>query len=48
MDTYERLMPEDLKQASVVMAVFAYGAASRDELLPRVPVRGAKLVTAAP
>lgn len=48
MDTYERLMPEDLKQASVVMAVFAYGAASREELLPRLPVRGAKLVTAAP
>ena len=36
MDTYERLVPEGLMQASVVMATFAYHAAMRDEKLPRV------------
>jgi hypothetical protein len=48
MDTYERLVEEDLKQASVVMAAFAYNAATRDERLPRLPLRGVKSVTAAP
>ncbi|NYF80624.1 M28 family peptidase [Granulicella arctica] len=34
-DTYERLSPEDLKQAAVVEAVFLYNAAMRDQMLPR-------------
>ena len=36
MDLYERIDPEGLKQASVVMATFAYHAAMRDEKLPRI------------
>jgi Zn-dependent M28 family amino/carboxypeptidase len=38
MDTYDRLQREDLMQAAVVIATFAYTAASRDELLPRKPL----------
>jgi carboxypeptidase Q len=38
MDVYDRLQREDLVQASVVMAWFAYNAAMRDELLPRKPL----------
>ena len=34
-DTYDHLEPEDLKQASVVMATFLYHAAMRPERLPR-------------
>ncbi|RYU76084.1 M28 family metallopeptidase [Hymenobacter persicinus] len=34
-DTYDRLVPEDLKQASVVVASFVYNAAMRDQKLPR-------------
>lgn len=34
-DTYERLVPEDLKQAAVVVATFLYHTAMRSELLPR-------------
>ncbi|GAA3936727.1 M28 family metallopeptidase [Hymenobacter algoricola] len=34
-DTYDRLVPEDLKQASVVVAAFVYNAAMRDQKLPR-------------
>jgi Zn-dependent M28 family amino/carboxypeptidase len=37
MDTYDRLQREDLMQAAVVIATFAYNAAMRDELLPRKP-----------
>jgi hypothetical protein len=37
MDTYDRLQREDLMQASVVIATFAYAAAMRDEMLPRKP-----------
>jgi carboxypeptidase Q len=36
MDLYERLVPEGLMQASVVMATFTYHAAMRDEKLPRI------------
>jgi len=39
MDTLDRLVPEDLKQASVVMAAFVYQAAMADEKLPRKPER---------
>ncbi|HLJ85712.1 MAG TPA: M20/M25/M40 family metallo-hydrolase [Candidatus Angelobacter sp.] len=34
-DTYERLSPDDLKQAAIVEAVFLYNAAMRDQMLPR-------------
>jgi carboxypeptidase Q len=34
-DTYDRALPDDLKQASVIMAAFIYNAAMRDEPLPR-------------
>ncbi|MFC7669988.1 M28 family metallopeptidase [Hymenobacter humi] len=34
-DTYDRLIADDLKQASVVVASFAYDAAMRDQKLPR-------------
>lgn len=37
-DLYERLQREDLIQASVVIATFAYHAATRDRLLPRKPL----------
>ena len=37
MDTYDRLQREDLMQAAVVIATFAYHAAMRDEMLPRKP-----------
>ena len=37
-DTYERLIPEDLRQASVVMATLLYNTAMRDQMLPRPPL----------
>jgi carboxypeptidase Q len=37
-DVYERLSPNDLKQAAVVEAVFLYNAAMRDQMLPRKPL----------
>jgi len=37
MDVYDRLQRDDLMQAAVVIATFAYDAAMRDELLPRKP-----------
>jgi carboxypeptidase Q len=36
MDVYDHLVPEDLMQASVVMATFVYHAAMRDKKLPRI------------
>jgi carboxypeptidase Q len=38
MDVYDRLQPEDLKQAAVVVAGFVYDAAMRDQMLPRKPL----------
>jgi carboxypeptidase Q len=38
MDVYERLVREDLMQASVVMACFVYDAAMRDGMIPRKPL----------
>ena len=38
MDTYDRVMPEDLKQASVIMAAFVYNTAMLDNKLPRKPL----------
>jgi hypothetical protein len=37
MDTLERMNPDDLKEASVIFAAFAYDAAMRDERIPRAP-----------
>jgi Zn-dependent M28 family amino/carboxypeptidase len=38
MDTYERLVEEDLKQMAVIVASFVYHTAMRDEKLPRKPL----------
>ena len=38
LDTYERLQREDLMQAAVVAASFAWNAATRPDLLPRKPM----------
>jgi len=38
MDTYDHLVPEDLKQAAVIVAAFVYNTAMRDEKLPRKPL----------
>ncbi|HEX8557196.1 MAG TPA: M20/M25/M40 family metallo-hydrolase [Pyrinomonadaceae bacterium] len=36
-DTYERVQPDDVKQAAVIMAAFVYQTAMLDERLPRKP-----------
>ena len=38
MDVYDRLQPDDLKQISVIVAIFVYDAAMRDQMLPRKPI----------
>jgi carboxypeptidase Q len=38
MDTYEHLQSLDLKQISVVEAIFVYNAAMRDQMIPRKPL----------
>ena len=38
MDVYDRLQPEDLKQAAVIVASFVYESAMRDQMLPRKPI----------
>ena len=48
MDVYDRLQREDLMQAAVVIATFAYAAANRDELLPRKPLPPVAAPTPAP
>ena len=35
MDTYEHLIPADLRQAAVVVATMLYNTAMREEMLPR-------------
>ncbi len=35
LDTYERIIPEDVKNSAIVIAAAAYQLAMRDELLPR-------------
>src|SRR5205814_4472998 len=35
MDTYDHLIPEDMKQIATIVAAFVYDAAMRDEKLPR-------------
>ncbi len=37
MDVYDRIVPEDLMQASVINACWAYLAAMRDDMIPRTP-----------
>jgi carboxypeptidase Q len=39
-DFYERVREKDLKQSAIVMAVFAYHAAMRNEMIPRAPAAG--------
>ncbi len=36
-DTYDRIIPEDVKEAAVIVATFIYNAAMADEKLPRKP-----------
>ena len=38
MDVYDRLQPDDLKQAAVIVASFVYDAAMADRMLPRKPI----------
>jgi hypothetical protein len=38
MDTYERLIMDDLKHNAVVVASLAYNAAMMDEKFPRKPM----------
>ncbi|MDB5205923.1 MAG: family metallo-hydrolase [Flavisolibacter sp.] len=35
MDTYDHLVPEDLKQAATIVAAFVFNTAQRDEMIPR-------------
>jgi hypothetical protein len=37
-DTYDRLIPEDLRQAAIIVATMLYNTAMRDQTLPRIPV----------
>jgi carboxypeptidase Q len=37
LDVYDRLSPDDLKQAALVEAIFLYNTAMRDEMIPRKP-----------
>ena len=37
MDTYERLMMDDMKQTAIIVAAIVYHTAMRDEILPRKP-----------
>lgn len=37
MDVYDRMQPEDMAQMATVAAVFAWQAATRDQMLPRLP-----------
>ncbi len=38
-DTFDRVIPEDVKQAAIVVASFVYRAAMSDQKLPRKPFR---------
>jgi carboxypeptidase Q len=37
-DVFDRIQPDDLKQAAVIMAAFVYNASMMDEKLPRKPI----------
>ena len=45
LDVYEQVIPDDLEQASVVLAGFAWQAAQRDEKLPRKPLPAPHVAT---
>ena len=38
MDGYDRLEPDDLNEAAVMVASFVYNTAMRDQILPRKPM----------
>jgi hypothetical protein len=38
MDLYDRLSPDDLKQAAAIIASFVYNTATREEMMPRKPL----------
>jgi hypothetical protein len=38
MDSYDHLVPEDLKQAATIVAAFVFNTAQRDEMIPRKPL----------
>jgi carboxypeptidase Q len=38
MDVYDRLQPNDMEQASAILAWFVYNTATRPEMLPRKPM----------
>jgi len=38
MDTYERIVEEDMRKNAVIVAAFVYHAANREEKLPRKPL----------
>lgn len=38
-DSFDRIQPDDMKQAAIIMAAFAYHTAMMDEKLPRKPER---------
>jgi len=38
MDTYDHLVPEDLKQASTIVTAFVFNTAQRNEMIPRKPL----------
>jgi hypothetical protein len=40
MDLYDRILEDDMKQASVIMAAFVYNTAMLDQKLPRKPLPG--------
>lgn len=48
MDVYERVIEDDAKQASIIIATFAYQSAIRDEKLPRRPLEGNPTIELAP
>src|SRR6187549_3835724 len=35
MDTYDHLVPDDLRQAAIIVATFVYNTAQRNEKIPR-------------
>ncbi|HXG65275.1 MAG TPA: M20/M25/M40 family metallo-hydrolase [Blastocatellia bacterium] len=43
-DVYDRIQEDDMKQAAVIIASFAYHAAMRDKRLPRKPLPGQPVV----
>ncbi len=38
LDTWDHIVPEDLKQAAAIIATFAWQAANREQKLPRKPL----------